>query len=117
MTARDDLPNEINTALRWPLFLTRLGMGAETIVRAFWPFWSVIFAVLAFLMLGLQDYLPVEAVWTVIGISGLGALWAFCAWCAPLFVANASIGPCAPGCDAARQSDSGLHGQSGHWRG
>lgn len=77
MTARDDLPNEINTALRWPLFLTRLGMGAETIVRAFWPFWSVIFAVLAFLMLGLQDYLPVEAVWTVIGFSGLGALWAF----------------------------------------
>lgn len=55
MTAREDLPKEIDAALRWPLVLTRLGMGAEVIVRAFWPLWSVLFAVLAFLMLGLQD--------------------------------------------------------------
>ena len=76
MTAREDLPKEIDAALRWPLFLTRLGMGAEVIVRAFWPLWSVLFAVLAFLMLGLQDYLPMEAVWVVLAVSGLAAAWA-----------------------------------------
>lgn len=37
--------------LRRPLFLTRLGMIAERITRAFWPLWSILFvlwAVLAF---------------------------------------------------------------------
>ncbi|SHH62757.1 TIGR02302 family protein [Marivita hallyeonensis] len=76
MTARDDLPNEINSAIKWPLALTRLGMGAETIVRAFWPLWSVVFAALAFLMMGLQDYLSTEAVWAILAAFGVGALWA-----------------------------------------
>lgn len=76
MTAREDLPKEIDAALRWPLVLTRLGMGAEVIVRAFWPLWSVLFAVLAFLMLGLQDYLSMEAVWAVLAVSALAIAWA-----------------------------------------
>lgn len=76
MTARDTLPAEINAALRWPLFLTRLGMGAEVVVRAFWPLWSVLFVVLAFLMLGVQDFLPLEAVWAILGVSFGAALWA-----------------------------------------
>jgi uncharacterized protein (TIGR02302 family) len=76
MTVRDDLPKDINTAIRWPLLLTRMGMGAEAVVRAFWPFWSVLFAALAFLMLGLQDLMPVEAVWTIIALFVVGGLFA-----------------------------------------
>jgi len=76
MTARDDLPQDINSAISWPLFLTGLGMGAEAVVRAFWPFWSVLFAALAFLMLGLQDFLPVEAVWAIIAAFALGGVYA-----------------------------------------
>ena len=76
MTVRADLPNDINSAIRWPLFLTRMGMGAEAVVRAFWPLWSVVFALLAFLMLGLQDFLPMEAVWAVIAAFSLGAVYA-----------------------------------------
>lgn len=33
---------EIARALRWPLALTRMGMVAERLVRAFWPLWSVL---------------------------------------------------------------------------
>ena len=49
--------------LRGPLFLTRSGMLAERILRAFWPLAAVVMAVLAVLMLGLQDLAPVEVVW------------------------------------------------------
>lgn len=56
--------------LAWVLTLTRLGLLAERVIRAFWPLWSVIFVVIAALMLGLQDSLSVEAVW----ILGLAAL-------------------------------------------
>lgn len=56
--------------LAWVLTLTRLGLLAERVIRAFWPLWSVIFVVVAALMLGLQDSLSVEAVW----ILGLAAL-------------------------------------------
>ncbi|MFP7672446.1 TIGR02302 family protein [Marivita sp. S0852] len=76
MTTRDNLPHDISTAIRWPLFLTRLGMGAEAVVRAFWPLWSVIFAGLAFLMLGLQDVLPVQVVWAALALVTGGAVWA-----------------------------------------
>ncbi|MCL3881661.1 TIGR02302 family protein [Marivita sp. GX14005] len=76
MTACDDLPQHVSDAIRWPLALTRLGMGAEAVVRAFWPLWSVLFAALAFLMLSVQDILPVELVWISLGIFALGAGWA-----------------------------------------
>ncbi len=61
-------------AVRVPLTLTRLGMGAERILRAFWPLFSVVMAVLAVLMLGLQDIAPVEIVWIggVVAILGAG---------------------------------------------
>ncbi len=51
------------TALRWPLFWTRAGMFAEALWRATWPLATVVLAVLAVLMLGLQDSLMVELVW------------------------------------------------------
>ncbi len=53
------------TRLRRPLFLTWAGLMAERLVRAFWPFWTVLASVTAALMLGLQDLVSVEVFWTV----------------------------------------------------
>lgn len=64
-------------SLRWPLMLTRAGMIAETLLRAFWPLTSVVMLALATLMLGLHELLAVELVWTgavVTFLSGLAAL-------------------------------------------
>ena len=60
--------------LRWPLGLTRLGMFAERITRAFWPLWSVFFIAAAALMFGLHDALPLEAVWTLAVVLTLAAV-------------------------------------------
>lgn len=48
---------------RLPLLLTRAGMLAEQVMRAFWPFLSILALALAALMLGLQDRFAVETVW------------------------------------------------------
>ncbi|MCT4555204.1 MAG: DUF4175 domain-containing protein [Pelagimonas sp.] len=56
--------------IAWPLRLTRLGIVAERGLRAFWPLLSVLSAVLALLMLGVQDYVALEWVW------GAGAVFA-----------------------------------------
>ena len=61
--------------MAWPLRLTLAGLVAERGVRAFWPLWSVLIAVLAALMLGLHDMLPLEVVWGVGVLSVLAALW------------------------------------------
>ncbi|MEM6589694.1 MAG: TIGR02302 family protein [Pseudomonadota bacterium] len=58
------------TRLRRPLRLTWAGLIAERLVRAFWPLWSVVAAASAALMLGLQDILPVEAVWFALIATG-----------------------------------------------
>ncbi len=60
--------------LRWPLRLTRLGMVAERVTRAFWPLWSIVLVVLAALMLGLHEIAPLEIVWSAAVVSALGAL-------------------------------------------
>jgi uncharacterized protein (TIGR02302 family) len=60
------------TPLRWPLRLTRVGLVAEQLLRAFWPAASVLMAVLAVVMLGLQDEMPVELVWSGAVLSLLG---------------------------------------------
>ena len=65
------------SGLRWPLFWTRAGMFAESFWRATWPLATVALAVLAVLMLGLQDSVAVEAVWgaaVVCALAALGAL-------------------------------------------
>ncbi len=64
-------------ALRRPLMLTRLGMLAERLVQSLWPLFAVVLLALAALMLGLQDLVPIEAVWVgavVATLAGLGAL-------------------------------------------
>lgn len=60
--------------IRGAVTLTYLGLWAERLTRAFWPFWSVALMALALLMLGLQDMLPLEAVWTLIVLFALGGL-------------------------------------------
>ncbi|MEX0366583.1 MAG: DUF4175 family protein, partial [Ruegeria sp.] len=69
MTANTSLPIP-----RLPLWLTRAGMLAERVLRAFWPLFSILMAVMAALMLGLQDMVVVEVVWTAAAVAGLGAL-------------------------------------------
>ncbi len=49
--------------LRFPVAATRMGMVAEQVVRAFWPFWTAVFLILAPLMMGWQDVLPLEVIW------------------------------------------------------
>lgn len=72
MTNTATLPERAAKRLKWPLRLTYIGMLAESVVRAFWPVWTILLAALAFLMLGVQDALPVEAVWALGGTVGLG---------------------------------------------
>lgn len=59
--------------LRLPLLATRAGLLAEQVLRAFWPLMSGLLLVLAALMLGLHEILPLEAFWGV-GILALLAL-------------------------------------------
>ena len=68
------LPEIARRGLRRPLTLTRAGLLAERMARAFWPLWSICLAVLAALMLGVQDALPLELVWGLALVAGLGAL-------------------------------------------
>lgn len=70
------------TALRrlnGPMRLTLAGLWAERLTHAFWPLWTVLIATLAALAFGLQDWLPIEAVWAGLVLSVLGALWALVA--------------------------------------
>ncbi|MFT6104057.1 MAG: hypothetical protein ACJA1E_000472 [Paracoccaceae bacterium] len=62
--------------LLYPLRLTRMGMVAERIARAFWPVWTLLLAVLAAVFLGLHEALRVEVVWIVgaLFLGGLGYL-------------------------------------------
>ena len=71
-------------ALRWPLRFTWLGMCFERAAYALWPLLSVVFLVLAVLMFGLHELLPLEIFWggaslaTIAGATALGyALYKF----------------------------------------
>ncbi|WP_170789716.1 TIGR02302 family protein [Ruegeria lacuscaerulensis] len=61
---------------RLSLWLTHAGMLAEQVWRAFWPFFSILMAILAALMLGLQDFVRVETVWIVGALALLSLLGA-----------------------------------------
>ncbi len=75
MTDPRDLPRNAAKRLAWPLRLTFLGILSERLVRSFWPLWSIILGVLAVLMLGLHEELPLEVVWSLGVLSILGAGW------------------------------------------
>ncbi|QMU59534.1 MAG: TIGR02302 family protein [Boseongicola sp.] len=77
MTYPRDLPENAAKRLSWPLRWTFVGMVSERFVRAFWPLWAILLTSLAFLMLGLHEALPLEAVWGIGVLVVLGALAAF----------------------------------------
>lgn len=60
--------------LRLPVTATRLGMVAEQVVRAFWPLWTVVFLVLAPLMMGWQDVAPVAVFWAAVVLAVVAVL-------------------------------------------
>ncbi|MGB7318266.1 MAG: TIGR02302 family protein [Planktotalea sp.] len=60
--------------LRVPLALTWLGMVTERAARALWPLWSLAIALLATLMLGWHETLPIEAIWAVAVVSSVAAV-------------------------------------------
>ncbi|MQQ08773.1 TIGR02302 family protein [Epibacterium sp. SM1979] len=63
--------------LRRQLWLTRIGLLSEQILRAFWPAASVLFLSLAAVMIGVADFLPIEAFWAgsvALGLSLLAAI-------------------------------------------
>jgi uncharacterized protein (TIGR02302 family) len=71
----DDLKTTLD-GLRRPLWLTRWGMRAEVAVRSLWPLLTVLLLALAAAMMGLHEFLPLEAVWAVLGLTVAAALWA-----------------------------------------
>ncbi len=68
------IPDAAARKLRWPLGLTRAGMVAERLTRAFWPFASVLLLVMAALMFGAQDNLSLEIGWSVSVLAILAGL-------------------------------------------
>ena len=71
----DDLKRTLD-GLRRPLWLTRTGMRAEGVVRSLWPLLAIVLLALAAAMMGLHEILPIEAIWTCVGLTVGGALWA-----------------------------------------
>jgi uncharacterized protein (TIGR02302 family) len=63
MADRTGRPTSTEARLKWPLRLTFAGLFAERALRAAWPVVSIVLFVLAALMLGLQDSLPIEIAW------------------------------------------------------
>ena len=76
MADENRLPKTLSYRLRWPLGLTWAGLFAERVLRAFWPLVSVGLVVLAALMLGLHDMVPVELAWAAAMASLAGVIWA-----------------------------------------
>ncbi len=70
----DDLIRTTLHRLRWPLRVTGWGLLAERVTRAFWPVWTILFAVIAAMAFGLHDPAPIELVWAVGGLAALGLL-------------------------------------------
>ena len=63
--------------LAFPVTATRVGMVAECVVRAFWPFWSVLFVVLAPVLFAWHDLVAREWVWGAAALAGVALIAAF----------------------------------------
>ena len=73
---RDQTSSATSGKLIWPLRLTWAGLWCERLTRAFWPLWTIVIGALSVLAFGIQDHLPIEAVW-IGGVATLGgSLWA-----------------------------------------
>jgi uncharacterized protein (TIGR02302 family) len=76
MSDRNGPIDEALHRLTWPLRLTRAGMLAERAVRAFWPFWSILFATLAAIAFGVTTALGPLGIWIAGAIVIASTLWA-----------------------------------------
>lgn len=65
--------------LAFPVAATRAGMIAESVVRAFWPFWSVLFVALAPVLFGWHEFVTPAWVWAGVAFVALALLATF-AW-------------------------------------
>ncbi|MBN2907541.1 MAG: TIGR02302 family protein [Rhodobacteraceae bacterium] len=74
MTDTTQSPQAALAALRWPLRLTRAGMVAERLTRAFWPLASLLLAVAAALAFGVHEVVPRGWVLGGLGAAGLATL-------------------------------------------
>lgn len=74
MSKENRLPKEIAAQLGWPLRLTLWGMGAEALVRAFWPLWSLVCVGFTAAMFGAHEALGAGALWGALGVWALAAL-------------------------------------------
>ena len=72
------LDPRIQTLLRRPLALTRAGLWAERLARAFWPLWTICLATLAVLAFGAQDAAPDR--WVRIGLGVVAVLMLAALW-------------------------------------
>lgn len=72
----DDHAKATLKRIETPLRLTLAGLWAERLVRAFWPLWSLVTGLLAALSFGLQDHLPLEALWFGAVSVLVGLVWA-----------------------------------------
>jgi uncharacterized protein (TIGR02302 family) len=80
-------PQDILDRLAWPRRLTRAGLWAERVARAFWPLWSVLLAAFAAAAFGVQDFGPLVAVQigaaAVLALALAAAIWGWRRFQAP----------------------------------
>ncbi|MBR9843905.1 MAG: TIGR02302 family protein [Rhodobacteraceae bacterium] len=69
------MPEKTARRLARALFVTRLGLLAEVLLRGFWPLWSLLITVLAALVMGLHERLSLEMIWSLGVSAALAALW------------------------------------------
>lgn len=72
-----DLPEEARRALLWPVRLTLLGIAAERVLRAFWPFGSAMLFAAAAVMFGLHETLGLQALWAMVVVAVLSLVATF----------------------------------------
>ncbi|TCM84631.1 TIGR02302 family protein [Rhodovulum steppense] len=77
MTERTTPPEDALQALRWPLRLTRAGMVAERLTRAFWPLASLLLALAAVLSFGLHDMVSRGWALVVLALAAVAMVVAF----------------------------------------
>ena len=77
MTGQGEIPPGVGQRLRRPLALTLVGLFAERVARAFWPFWTVLLLACSALLLGVHEILLLEVAWAIGLLVTLAALVTF----------------------------------------
>jgi uncharacterized protein (TIGR02302 family) len=72
---RPDMPKSTARRVARALFVTRAGLLAETLLRGFWPLWSLLIVILAAALMGVHEHLSLEVIWSLAVLGGLAALW------------------------------------------